>query len=141
VHLNEAHFHEPLITSRVVSRSSAPSVTMSSATQTINIRLMANAATFSVDVDFSSTVLELKRLIAGSDNADCEPDRQKLVYKGKILKDDDTLESYGMFETCISTTPSGGMVPRGFRAILNSLSSCLGVKHPFWDISTPSRKL
>ena len=70
--------------------------TMSASTQTINIRLMANAATFSVEVDFSSTVLELKKLIAGSDKADCEPERQKLVYKGKILKDDDTLESYGV---------------------------------------------
>ena len=70
--------------------------TMSASTQTINIRLMANAATFSVEVDFSSTVLELKQLIAGSDKADCEPERQKLVYKGKILKDDDTLESYGV---------------------------------------------
>jgi ubiquilin len=56
---------------------------------------MANAATFSVEVDFSATVAELKAQIASSDKADCEPERQKLVYKGKILKDDDTLESYG----------------------------------------------
>lgn len=62
----------------------------------LNIRLMSNASTFSVEVEsWSMTVLELKEAIAGSDKADCEAARQKLVYKGKILKDEDTLESYG----------------------------------------------
>ncbi len=66
---------------------------------------MANAATFSVEADFSSTVLELKKQIAGADKADCEPERQKLVYKGKILKDEDTLESYGASVGCVSFSP------------------------------------
>lgn len=63
---------------------------------TINIRLMSNASTFSIEVEsWSLTVLELKQSITGADKADCEAERQKLVYKGKILKDDDTLASYG----------------------------------------------
>ena len=42
-------------------------------------------------------MLVRKQSIAGADKADCEAERQKLVYKGKILKDDDTLASYGEY--------------------------------------------
>lgn len=46
-------------------------------------------------VQLSQTVLELKRSIEPLCTPPCAPEAQKLVYKGKILKDADTLESYG----------------------------------------------
>jgi len=42
----------------------------------------------------STTVLELKTKLSGSDYADLPPDRQRLIYSGRVLKDPDTLGSY-----------------------------------------------
>jgi ubiquilin len=61
---------------------------------TVNIRL-SDASTFSVSIDPTSKVIELKRAIEPKCTPTAPPETQKLVYKGRILKDDDTLESYG----------------------------------------------
>ena len=52
-----------------------------------------------IDVEFdpeSATILELKQLIADKlDNA--EPSELRLVYSGRILKDDDVCKDYSRF--------------------------------------------
>lgn len=42
----------------------------------------------------STTVLDLKHKLAGSDYADLPADRQRLIYSGRVLRDPDTLASY-----------------------------------------------
>ena len=42
----------------------------------------------------STTVLDLKNKLAGTDYADLPADRQRLIYSGRVLKDSETLESY-----------------------------------------------
>jgi ubiquilin len=62
---------------------------------TVNVRL-SDASTFGVQVDVASaTVRHLKALIADKTSPRAEPDNQKIVYKGRILKDDDLLSAYG----------------------------------------------
>uniref|UniRef100_A0A2P2LGC8 Plant ubiquilin n=1 Tax=Rhizophora mucronata TaxID=61149 RepID=A0A2P2LGC8_RHIMU len=60
---------------------------------TVNIRC-SNGSKFSVQTSLSSTVESFKSLLA--DKSDVPPDQQRLIYKGRILKGDQTLESYGL---------------------------------------------
>jgi Ubiquitin family len=60
----------------------------------VHLRL-TDGTTFAAALVDGMTVQGLKEAIAGADKANCEPERMKLVYKGKILKDADTLDSYG----------------------------------------------
>ncbi|KAH8497765.1 hypothetical protein Peur_073046 [Populus x canadensis] len=59
----------------------------------INIRC-SNGAKFTVRTSLESTVGVFKSLLA--QNCDVPPDQQRLIYKGRILKDDQTLHSYGL---------------------------------------------
>lgn len=59
----------------------------------INIRC-SNGSKFSVQISLDSTVVSFKDVIA--QNCDISADQQRLIYKGRILKDDQTLQSYGM---------------------------------------------
>lgn len=59
---------------------------------TINIR-SANGSKFPVRVELEATVGTLKTLIA--QNCDIPANQQRLIYNGRILKDDQTLASYG----------------------------------------------
>lgn len=59
----------------------------------INVRC-SNGAKFSVQASLRSTVLDFKQLV--SQNCDVPAVQQRLIYKGRILKDDQTLDSYGM---------------------------------------------
>ncbi|XP_039069661.1 ubiquitin domain-containing protein DSK2b-like [Hibiscus syriacus] len=52
------------------------------------------ASKFSVQIKLDSTVLSFKALLAR--NCDIPADQQCLIYKGRILKDDQTLQSYGL---------------------------------------------
>ena len=56
----------------------------------LNIRMMS-ADTFEVEAEESDTVSKLKSLI--HDKNGTPPEQQKLVFRGRILRDDDTLES------------------------------------------------
>lgn len=58
----------------------------------INIRC-TNGSKFTVRVRLDLTVGAFKALLA--QNCDVPADQQRLIYKGRILKDNDTLESYG----------------------------------------------
>lgn len=58
----------------------------------INVRC-SNGTKYSVQVSLDSTVGSFKDLIAR--NCDIPAQQQRLIYKGRILKDDQTLQSYG----------------------------------------------
>jgi ubiquilin len=58
---------------------------------TINIKSSGDNK-YELVIDPSITILELKQEIATK--ADVTPDRQRLIYSGKVLKDGDTVESY-----------------------------------------------
>ncbi|KAL2936841.1 Ubiquitin domain-containing protein DSK2b [Bienertia sinuspersici] len=81
----------------------------------VNIRC-SNGSKFSVKTTLDSNVGAFKALVA--QNCDVPADQQRLIYKGRILKDDQTLESYGLqadhtihmvrgFAASASTAPSG----------------------------------
>ncbi|PNY06694.1 ubiquilin [Trifolium pratense] len=59
----------------------------------INIRC-SNGSKFSVQISLDSTVSSFKDVVA--QNCDIPADQQRLIYKGRILKDDQTLQSYGL---------------------------------------------
>ncbi|KAI3834323.1 hypothetical protein MKX03_030130 [Papaver bracteatum] len=56
----------------------------------------SNGTKFSVKTSLGSTVLEFKSVI--SQHSDVSAEQQRLIYKGRILKDEQTLESYGLQE-------------------------------------------
>ncbi|KAJ1403863.1 Ubiquitin-like domain superfamily [Sesbania bispinosa] len=60
---------------------------------TINIRC-SNGSKFSVHINLESLVGSFKEVVAR--NCDIPADQQRLIYKGRILKDDQTLQSYGL---------------------------------------------
>ncbi|KAJ1296415.1 hypothetical protein BS78_01G298700 [Paspalum vaginatum] len=60
---------------------------------TLHIRC-ANGSKFTVRADLGATVGAFKEVVAGS--CDVPAPQQRLIYKGRILKDEQTLESYGV---------------------------------------------
>ncbi|PWA75214.1 ubiquitin family protein [Artemisia annua] len=62
---------------------------------TINLNIRcSNGNKFSVRSSVGSSVVEFKDLLA--QNCDVPANQQRLIYKGRILKDDQTLDSYGL---------------------------------------------
>ena len=57
---------------------------------TFHIKSSADAK-YDITMPLSATVLDLKTKLAGSEYADIPPDRQRLIYSGRVLKDSDTL--------------------------------------------------
>ncbi|PKA47814.1 Polyubiquitin [Apostasia shenzhenica] len=60
---------------------------------TVHIRC-SNGSKFSVQTGLDATIGAFKNLLA--DNCDVPAQHQRLIYKGRILKDEQTLESYGL---------------------------------------------
>ncbi len=56
-----------------------------------------NGSKFSVQISLDSTVESFKSVIA--EKCDVAAERLRLIYKGQILKDDQTLESYGNIQS------------------------------------------
>jgi ubiquilin len=50
--------------------------------------------THAITMPDSATVLDLKNKLAGSDLEDIPADRQRLIYSGRVMKNDDTLKTY-----------------------------------------------
>lgn len=63
----------------------------------------ANGSKFTVRADLDATVGAFKEVVAGS--CDVPAAQQRLIYKGRILKDEQTLESYG---ECLGLLGRGG---------------------------------
>jgi ubiquilin len=53
----------------------------------------SNGNKFTVEVDLGATVLALKGLLV--ERAEIPADQQRLIYKGRVLKDEQLLSSYG----------------------------------------------
>ncbi|KAI9099277.1 hypothetical protein DFS34DRAFT_617014 [Phlyctochytrium arcticum] len=64
---------------------------------TIKIK-QANESAFSVTIDLSSTVLQLKQKIEADGPGNVPTTQQRLIFAGKVLKDEDKLDSYKMTE-------------------------------------------
>jgi ubiquilin len=64
---------------------------------TFNIKSSSDAK-YVVTVPLTMTVLDLKQKLSASEYADIPPDRQRLIYSGRVLKDPDALSSYKIKE-------------------------------------------
>lgn len=64
---------------------------------TFNIKSSSDAK-YVITIPLTMTVLDLKTRLSGTDYADIPPDRQRLIYSGRVLKDPDTLSSYKIKE-------------------------------------------
>merc|ERR1719171_1910598 len=71
---------------------------------------VSGGATFALDVENSMTVLDVKNL--AKEKCSIEPEFMKIIYKGRILKDSDTLEKYavtgGSTMHVVKAAPSAG---------------------------------
>lgn len=66
----------------------------------LNIKL-TNADKCSVEVETTATILELKEKIAAVLNVPAA--QQRLIYKGRVLKDDSTVQFYGKHSQYLTT--------------------------------------
>lgn len=64
---------------------------------TFNVKSSSDAK-YTITIPLSTTVLDLKNKLSTSEYADIPPDRQRLIYSGRVLKDADTLASYKIKE-------------------------------------------
>ena len=64
---------------------------------TIHVKATSGSK-ITVSVELSTTVGELKTTLEAADKADTPSAQQRLIYKGHVLKDEKTLESYGVGE-------------------------------------------
>ena len=64
---------------------------------TFNVK-SSNDSKYVLTTPLSLTVLDLKQKLSTSDYADIPPERQRLIYSGRVLKDADTLASYKIKE-------------------------------------------
>lgn len=60
---------------------------------TFNVKSSSDAK-YVLTLPLSTTVSDLKTKLATAEYADIPPDRQRLIYSGRVLKDADTLASY-----------------------------------------------
>lgn len=64
---------------------------------TFNVKSSSDAK-YTITLALSTTVLDLKNKLSNSEYADIPPDRQRLIYSGRVLKDADSLASYKIKE-------------------------------------------
>lgn len=60
---------------------------------TVHLKTTTGGEKISVDVTNEMTIAEVKAAVANK--ADIPAENQRLIYKGQVLKDDRTVESYG----------------------------------------------
>jgi Ubiquitin family len=71
------------------------------AEQSVNVRC-SNGEKFTVPLDTDATVQAFKESIA--EEAQVPSESQRLIYKGRVLKDEQTLASYGKKFICLTTS-------------------------------------
>ncbi|EFJ13793.1 hypothetical protein SELMODRAFT_268972 [Selaginella moellendorffii] len=76
-----------------MSAEEASTTAAPSAAATVHIRC-SNGTKFSVTVDLKSTVRGLKSLLV--ERSEVPADQQRLIYKGRVLKDENSLDSYDL---------------------------------------------
>ncbi|KAL2653072.1 hypothetical protein R1flu_021200 [Riccia fluitans] len=87
--------------------------------KTVHVRC-SNGTKFSLEVDLAITVGALKVMLA--ERCDIPADQQRLIYKGRVLKDDNSLDSYGLQHdhtvhlvrgapASVSAAPPSGTIP------------------------------
>lgn len=74
------------------ARAEGASATDNSSNAVVHVRC-SNGNKFTVEVDLSATVLALKGLLV--EKSEIPVDQQRLIYKGRVLKDEHLLNSYG----------------------------------------------
>ncbi|POW18764.1 hypothetical protein PSHT_05565 [Puccinia striiformis] len=75
------------------SESQEQPASSSADTITINIKAPSDSK-LSLSISLSKTVLDLKKLISESTNPKVEAENQRLIYSGRVLKDDSVLSEY-----------------------------------------------
>lgn len=104
---------------------------------TVTIKPSSAEAKYTITIPLSMTTHELKVKLSGSQYAGVAPERQRLIYSGRVLKDPETVDSYkikdgntihmvksaaatatgGSSSTASSATPASGTnVPTTFAA-------------------------
>ena len=103
-------------------------------------------AKYTITVPLSTTVLDLKSKLSTSEYADIPPERQRLIYSGRVLKDADTLASYKIKEgntvhlvkgaasnqrqnpanQASSTATAGSGTPQGAQGVPSNLAAGTG---------------
>ena len=58
----------------------------------------SNDVKYTLSLSLTTTVSDLKTKLSSSEYADIPPERQRLIYSGRVLKDPDTLGSYKIKE-------------------------------------------
>ena len=108
----------------------------------------SNDAKYTLTLPLSTPILELKEKLAGPEYADTPVERQRLIYSGRVLKDNDTLAAYKIKDghtvhlvksaasnqrqaqsaanTSTSTTSTGGGGQQAARAIPTNLAAGTG---------------
>lgn len=61
---------------------------------TVTIKPSSAEAKYTITIPLSISILELKQKLSTADYANVVPERQRLIYSGRVLKDPDTLGSY-----------------------------------------------
>ena len=64
---------------------------MSGNEETVTFNVKANQAKWTLSLPLSATVIDLKNKLATSEYANVPAASQRLIYSGRVLKDDDTL--------------------------------------------------
>lgn len=75
----------------------ADDATADEAPITFNVKSSSDAK-YVLTLPLNLTVLDLKQKLSSSEYADIPPERQRLIYSGRVLKDPDTLASYKIKE-------------------------------------------
>ncbi|KAG4302044.1 hypothetical protein PCANB_001927 [Pneumocystis canis] len=106
---------------------------------TVNVKA-SNDKKYTIEVDTDATIEEFKQLI--STKADITPERQRLIYSGRVLKDEEKIETYKISdghtvhlvrgagvqrtnrEAGTSVTPVSQQIPQ-------TISAGTGVNNPF----------
>lgn len=76
-----------------MSETQAPEPSAGDATVTFKVKTSSDG-NHTITMPESATVLDLKTKLAGEDHENIPVERQRLIYSGRVMKNDDTLATY-----------------------------------------------